>query len=158
MDNENVMSQSLVVSLEVCDLSRNNAIELPCVFSRVKLPVSKYDISCQSDVDRWAYLEGIQVPHINAEIDFLIGNDVPEVLQPKEVPGDQIGKPGWYLRHHPFDSPTKGELSQSGILLLNYVSRDLAQQADPSRARLEIFVDRSLIQVYERDNRCNGRC
>ena len=49
------------------------------------LPVSTDDIPCQSDVDRWTYLEGIQVPHIDGEIDLLIGNDVPEVLQPKEV-------------------------------------------------------------------------
>ena len=93
MDNENVKGQSLVVSLEVCDLSGNNAIELPCVFSRAKLPVSTDDIPCQSDVDRWTYLEGIQVPHIDAEIDLLIGNDVPEVLQPKEVKESRYGGP-----------------------------------------------------------------
>ena len=93
IDNENVKSQSLVVSLEVCDLSGNNAIELPCVFSRAKLPVSTDDIPCQSDMDRWTYLEGIQIPHIDAEIDLLIGNDVPEVLKPKEVKESRDGGP-----------------------------------------------------------------
>ena len=44
-------------------------------------------------MDRLTYLERIQVPHIDAEIDLLIGNDVPEVLQPKEVKESRDGGP-----------------------------------------------------------------
>ena len=43
------------------------------------------DILRQTDVDRWAYLNGIHIPHIDAEIELLIGNDAPKVLEPKEI-------------------------------------------------------------------------
>ena len=80
--DKNANSQSLVACLEIRDLCGNHTIELPNVFSRPSLPVSVDDIPRQTDVDRWAYLKGIHVPHIDAEIDLLIGNDEPKVLEP----------------------------------------------------------------------------
>ena len=44
-------------------------------------------------VDRWACLKAIHVPHIDAEIELLIGNDAPEVLEPKEIRESMDGWP-----------------------------------------------------------------
>ena len=93
MDNDNVKSQSLMVNLEVSDLQGQNTIEMRNVFSRAKLPVAVGDIPVQSDVDRWPYLKDINLPYIDAEIDLLIGNDVPKALEPQEVKRSEDGGP-----------------------------------------------------------------
>ena len=85
MERENSKFESAVVSLEVFDLDENNFVELPPVFSTARLPISKENIPSQEDVDRWPHLKGIHVPRIKAQVDILIGNDVPEALEPKEV-------------------------------------------------------------------------
>ena len=104
MDQDNVKSESLVVNLEVSDLQGLNTIELCNVFSRAKLPVAVDDIPLQSDVDRWLYLKDINLPYIEAEVDLLIGSDVPMTLEPQEVKRSDGGGPyavrtllGWTL-------------------------------------------------------------
>ena len=58
----------------------------------------------QSDVDRWPYLKDINLPYIEAEVDLLIGSDVPMALEPQEVKRSDGGGPyavqtllGWTL-------------------------------------------------------------
>lgn len=93
MDSDNVKSESLVVNLEVSDLQGRNVVELSNVFSRVKLPVTVDDIPVQSDVERWFYLKDIDLPCIDADIELLIGSDVPELLEPHEVQRSEDGGP-----------------------------------------------------------------
>eukprot|EP00794_Sanderia_malayensis_P011533 gene11533-12724_t len=85
IQNENVPTHCSVVNLEIYDLSKKNLVELPKVFSTPSLPISTSSISRQVDVDRCPHLKGIHVKNINADIGLLIGSDVPEALQPKEV-------------------------------------------------------------------------
>ena len=98
MDNDNVKSQSLLVNLEVSDLQGHNTVELRNVFSRAKLPVAADDKPVQSDVDKWPYLKGINLPDIEAadieaEVELLIGSDVPKALEPREVKRSEDGGP-----------------------------------------------------------------
>ena len=93
MSDKDAKSQSLVVCLEISNLCGNHTIELPNVFSRPSLPITVDDIPRQTDVDRWAYLQSIHVPHIDAEIELLIGNDAPNVLEPKEIRESKDGGP-----------------------------------------------------------------
>ena len=104
VDQDNVKSESLVVNLEVSDLQGLNTIELCNVFWRAKFPVAVDDIPLQSDVDRWPYLKDINLPYIEAEVDLLIGSDVPKALEPQEVKRSDGGGPyavqtllGWTL-------------------------------------------------------------
>ena len=76
----------------ISQLCGNHTIQLPNVFSSANLPVTVDDIARQTVVDRWACLKAIHVPHIDAEIELLIGNDAPEVLEPKEI---RESKDGW---------------------------------------------------------------
>ena len=98
MAQEDSPFESSIVTLEVFDPSENNFIELPTVFSSVKLPVVKESMATQRDVEKWPHLEGIELPEINAEVTLLIGTDAPEVLQPWEV---RRGQKENYSRQEP---------------------------------------------------------
>ena len=61
-------------------------IELPEVLTKEKLNISTDGVACQDDANRWSHLSAIQVPgRINAEVELLIGQDVPEALEPSEI-------------------------------------------------------------------------
>ena len=62
-----------------------NTIELPKLLTKEKLKISTCTdgVACQDDANRWSHLSGIQLPEItNTEVELLIGQDVPEVLEP----------------------------------------------------------------------------
>ena len=72
--------------LEVSDLDENVVVPLRGVHSRPTMPVSKDEVSKQEDVNRWPHLRGfVSLTELNFQVDLLIGSDVPEALQPKEV-------------------------------------------------------------------------
>ena len=104
LQGENEPIECFLVSLEASDLSENCTVQLPQVYSRPTLPIPPEAIARQEDVDRWPYLKGVNISHIEAEIGLLIGSDVPEALQPKEIRPSVNGGPfatrtvlGWVL-------------------------------------------------------------
>lgn len=74
-----------MTSLLVSDLSQENNIEIPMVYSRPSLQINIDAIAKQEDVDRWPHLKGIPISHIDAEIGVLMGSDVPQLLQPQGI-------------------------------------------------------------------------
>ena len=104
LQGENEPIECPLVSLEASDLSEDNTVQLPQVYSRPSLPIPPEAIARQEDVDRWPYLKGVNISHIDADIGLLIGSDVPEVLQPMEIRPSENGGPfatctvlGWVL-------------------------------------------------------------
>ena len=83
MEKENSKTESLEVSLEVLDMEEEIIVELPLVFTRPKLPVET--AAKQEDIDRWPHLAGVTVHGIEADVGLLIGSDVSEVMEPKEI-------------------------------------------------------------------------
>ena len=76
----------LIRDLEVSDLDENKTISLPEIFSRPAIPVSRDEIPSQDDIDRWPQFQGyLQLLPIDSDVDLLIGMNVPEALQPKEI-------------------------------------------------------------------------
>ena len=71
--------------MKVFNLDEHNFVELPNVFSTLKLPVSEESIHQKEDVNMYPNLKGILLPKIDACIGLLIGNDVPKALEPKEI-------------------------------------------------------------------------
>ena len=57
-------------------------LDLPKVYAQSKIPVSKENIITQADLKRWPYLNGIQLKEIEADIELLIGTDVPQAMEP----------------------------------------------------------------------------
>ncbi|XP_015747596.1 PREDICTED: uncharacterized protein LOC107327368 [Acropora digitifera] len=116
-----------LVDLQVFDLNEENMIEIPSVYSTPSLPVNKEDIATREDIDRWPHLNGVEVPAIDAEIGLLIGSNVPQVLQPREIRVGEHGGPyatktllGWTV-----NGPL-GRLSDREGLYTNFVKADAA--------------------------------
>ena len=47
-------------------------IELPALYTRPEIPVSKEDIPTQGDIDQWPHLCGVSLTEVDAEIGLLI--------------------------------------------------------------------------------------
>ncbi|XP_028407167.1 uncharacterized protein LOC114529553 [Dendronephthya gigantea] len=93
-----------LVEMEVFDLDQRNHVDLPKVYSTKSLPIRAECIGRQEDIERWPYLKGITIRHIDADVGLLIGSDVPKMLQPEEVRMSKNGGPfatktlfGWVL-------------------------------------------------------------
>ena len=93
MTQEDRPVESSIVRLELFDLQEENFIDLPKVFSTVKLPVSKENMATQQDAEKWSHLRDIEIPEIDAEVSLLIGSDVPQALGPLEIRRGQRGEP-----------------------------------------------------------------
>ena len=91
LQGKEVPTKCTVTSLEILDLSEENLVELPTVFSTPQLPISKNDIATKTDMNRWQHFKGIELPVINADIGLLIGSNVPAAMQPQEL---RVGKKG----------------------------------------------------------------
>ena len=99
-----VVSQ-IVTGMEVSDMSQTEFVSLPPVYSLQKIPVTPEDIPKQREVRAWSHLHDIDIPEIDAEIGLMIGNDVPEVMEPWDIvhgqsPGEPFAvrtKVGWVV-------------------------------------------------------------
>lgn len=81
------------VILEVADLNNEIHVAMPTVYSTPHNPIRPECIGKQEDVNRWPHLKGKTIQHIDAETDLLIGSDVPDILQPREVRQRENGDP-----------------------------------------------------------------
>lgn len=79
------ITECWVFKLKVFNLDEHNFVELPNVFSTLKIPVSEESIHQKEDVNMYPNLKGILLPKIDACIGLLIGNGVPKALEPKEI-------------------------------------------------------------------------
>ena len=83
----------VVKDLVISDLDENVFIELPALYTRPEIPVSKEDIPTQGDIDQWPHLCGVSLTEVDAEIGLLIACDVPTIFDPLEVKHSQNGGP-----------------------------------------------------------------
>ena len=102
---DSLVDSFVVTDLTISDLDENVFIDLPLLYTRPSVPVSREDIPTQDDVDKWPHLSGVHLPKVDAEIGLLIASDVPEVLDPLEVKHSQDGSPypsrtsvGWAVK------------------------------------------------------------
>ena len=130
LETTNALTECSIVNLEALDLNEEHMVELPKVFSRPSLPISRDSVPNQQDVDRWPHLKGIKFPCIDSEVGLLIGSDVPEVLQPREVRESRDGGP--FATRTIFGWVMNGPLGRRGsqTRTANYVEADaqLSQQ------------------------------
>ncbi|PFX28559.1 hypothetical protein AWC38_SpisGene6728 [Stylophora pistillata] len=156
MDSDNVKSESLVVNLEVSDLQGRNVVELSDVFSRVKLPVTLDDIAVQSDVERWLYLTDIDLPCIDADVELLIGSDVPKALEPQEVQRSEDGRPyavrtllGWTI-NGPLGRPSKSSRTTNRIQCHVLLDQQFARFCEMEFNDSQFSIEKGLSQDDKR--------
>ena len=90
MEKEN--SRKPCGQFEVLDIEEN-ILELPVVITRPKLPVSVDNAAKQEHIDRRPHLVGVRVHKIRADVGLLIGSDVPEAMEPREIRPTRQGGP-----------------------------------------------------------------
>lgn len=93
MGQEKVVSSYVVSGLEVAGLQSDSFCELPKTYTQQHMPVHKGNIPRNADLQRWTYLESVQLPEIDADIELLIGANVPQALEPLEIINSVDGGP-----------------------------------------------------------------
>ena len=91
-DPLNVLTAA-VEGLTVMDIDENHAIHLPVVFSVDKIPASREEVCRQDDLTDWPYLHDVVPDDIDAEVDLLIGVNVPAALEPVDFIPSRDGGP-----------------------------------------------------------------
>ena len=58
---------------------------LPPIYAAKSIPVEKCDVVNEEDLSRWPHLQHLELPRTNSEVEIMIGNNVPHVLEPWEI-------------------------------------------------------------------------
>ena len=83
-----------VASLHVSDLEGTCLLDLPNVYARPDLHLSKDNLVTEEEVKHWAHLRGLPLHHAEAqEVTLLIGQDVPDALLPVDTVRGGRGEP-----------------------------------------------------------------
>lgn len=85
MNQEKPVDTYLVKGLEVSALKENNFIALPETYTQNAMPVDTKNIPRTEELRKWTYLNEVQLPTLNAEVELLIGNNAPKALEPWNV-------------------------------------------------------------------------
>lgn len=145
MNSKKQVESYVLTDLEVSGLEENNFIELSKVFTQKSIPVSKENVPQQHEVDKWQYLSEVKLPHIDAGVEILIGNNELKRLEPWRVINSKHNgpyavktAPGWIL-----NGPLRDPAEDS--------THDLAHSSSTvNRISLE-SVEQMLIQQYNHD-------
>ncbi|XP_068209143.1 uncharacterized protein [Palaemon carinicauda] len=76
---------SLVSGLLLLDYEGKTCITLPPVLSPPRIPIGECDVVRSEDLECWPHLREIYIPDVEAEVSLLIENNVPHLLEPREV-------------------------------------------------------------------------
>ena len=79
---DSLIDSFVVRDLLISDLDENVFIELPTLYTRPAIPVSKEDIPTQSDIDQGPHLCGVSLLEVDTEIGLLIACDVHAIFDP----------------------------------------------------------------------------
>ncbi|KAK0143396.1 hypothetical protein N1851_018466 [Merluccius polli] len=93
MGQEQTVKCYEITGLEVGHIDGSKFIELPTVYTQGDIPVSKDNLLTQNDLKRFPYLSGITLQSIDADVEILIGMDVPKAMEPWQVLNSQNDGP-----------------------------------------------------------------
>lgn len=111
MGNKSIVNTNIISGLQVAALDNNDYIDLPDVINQKTMPVSKYNVPHQNDIDKWPYLQNVKLHDIDADVELLIGTDASKVMEPWELINSKDEGPyavrtrvGWVI-----NGPLRGE-------------------------------------------------
>lgn len=96
--------------LEVSGLNQEHYCSLSEVYTQKTMPVSKTNIATQKDLACWPHLSHLSLPSIDADVELLIGANVPEALEPWQIIRCQGG--GTYIIKTMFGWAVNGPIKQ----------------------------------------------
>lgn len=118
----------IVTDLEVASLTGDQFYELPKVYTQKRMPVSRNNIIKEEELSKWPYLEGVVIPHIEAEVELLIGTNASKLLEPWEVVNSQGNGPyaiktllGWVI-NSPLSGHTEEQSERTHTANVNRIS------------------------------------
>ena len=85
MGEKHTMITHEVRNVVVCDIAQTHTVNLPALYSKDGIPVSKRQIPSTEDIVVWPHLGGIMLPQVSADVGLLLGNNVPDAYSPYEV-------------------------------------------------------------------------
>ena len=71
-----------IKGLEILGLDEHNVVQLPVIYTKDKMSVSKRHIPTSNDLTKWTHLNDIVLPKVDADVGLLIGNNVIDACAP----------------------------------------------------------------------------
>ncbi|KAK0131366.1 hypothetical protein N1851_033909 [Merluccius polli] len=96
LGHNKAVESSVVDSLEISGFKGECFYPLPKVCTQKEMPVSTTNIISEKELRKWPYLEDVKIPHINADVDVLIGTNASKLMEPWEVINSREGEEGPY--------------------------------------------------------------
>ena len=151
LEKKNSETETLIVNLEVSDMSSESVLELPEVYARPYLPININNMGRSEDLNGWKHLRDVEIPKVDADkVTLLIGQDVPKALMPIDLRTGKPGDPyatktalGWTL-HGPLGGRTSssGTTAIANFVQVNHDLRNLNQQIlddDPEVKKAKVY-------------------
>lgn len=85
MGPKSSVSSYMLADLEISSLNDKQFYNLPMVYTQKRMPVSTHNIIKEEELAKWPYLDGVSIPHIQADVELLIGTNASKLLEPWEV-------------------------------------------------------------------------
>lgn len=67
------VSSYRVTGLEISSLTGNQFYDLTEVYTQKRMPVNTKNIIKEEELAKWPYLDGVDIPRIQADVELLIG-------------------------------------------------------------------------------------
>lgn len=74
------LSSCIVKGLEISELAGKKFFGLLNMFTQKEMPVSTTNIITKEEMSKWSYLKGVHIPHINTDVDLLIGTNASKLM------------------------------------------------------------------------------
>ncbi|KAK0145450.1 hypothetical protein N1851_015638 [Merluccius polli] len=71
--------------LEISSLTGKHYYDLPEVYTQKMMPVNIDNIIKEEELAKWPYLDGVNIPRIQANVELLIGTNASKLLEPWDV-------------------------------------------------------------------------
>ncbi len=118
VSHEKSMPTYVITGLEISGLDKNN-FTLPDVFIQKEMQVTRENIPTKKDLTRWPYLQKVDIPEIDVNIELLIGTNASMIIEPWEIINSQGEGPfavktlvGWVI-----NGPLRGEDSSAPMIV-----------------------------------------
>lgn len=85
MSPKSTVSSYVVNNLEISGLTGKEFYKLPEVYTQKKMPVGPANIIKKEDLAEWPYLDAVHIPHLQADVELVIGTNASKLLEPWEV-------------------------------------------------------------------------
>ena len=95
MGSSSSVSSYRLTGLEIASLTGKQFYDLPEVYTQKRMPVGTDNIIKEEELANWPYLDGVDIPRIQADVELLMGTTASKMLEPREVVNSHGNGPYW---------------------------------------------------------------